>query len=149
MDNCIFCQIVAGKSPCYKIYDDDLFFGFLDIYPRTKGHTLVVPKKHYKWTYDVPEYDRYWSVVLKLSKALQKVFNTDWITHFTYGAIPHAHIHILPRFSPVITDPKTADLVPERILVSKKEMQEIAKKISKEVATPTKKSTAAVELRLS
>ena len=46
MDNCIFCKIVKGESPCYKIYEDDFTFAFLDISKDVYGHTLVVPKKH-------------------------------------------------------------------------------------------------------
>ena len=133
MKNCIFCKIVAGKSPCYKVYEDKSFLGFLDIYPRVKGHTLVIPKTHYKWTYDVLEYDKYWLVTLKLTKALQKIFNTDWITHFTYGAIPHAHIHILPRVASISREPSELDIVPPHINFSKEEMQEIAEKISCEL----------------
>lgn len=45
MYDCIFCKIVAGDAPSYKIYEDDQFFGFLDIFPRVVGHSLLIPKK--------------------------------------------------------------------------------------------------------
>ncbi|MGB4965754.1 MAG: HIT domain-containing protein, partial [Microgenomates group bacterium] len=52
MDTCIFCKIAAGEIPSYKVYEDEYFVGFLDAYPISKGHALLVPKKHYRWTYD-------------------------------------------------------------------------------------------------
>ena len=48
MKDCIFCKIVAGEIPCYKIYEDDYTLAFLDIANDIYGHTLVIPKKHYE-----------------------------------------------------------------------------------------------------
>lgn len=124
MDNCVFCQIVAGKSPSYKVYEDELFFGFLDIYPRTKGHSLLIPKKHYRFVYDVPEFEKYWSGVLKLTQAMQKAFNPYFITYLTHGlAVEHAHVHILPRTA------SETSFIPDTKYIPKEEMTEIAKKI--------------------
>lgn len=124
MKNCIFCQIVEGKAPCYKVYEDDKFLGFLDIYPRTKGHTLLIPKKHYQWVYDVPDFDKYWLAALKITKAMKKVFNPYFITYVTHGLeVPHAHIHILPR------NEKETSFVPEVKVFSKEKMEEIAEKL--------------------
>lgn len=129
MNNCIFCQIVAGSSPAFKIYEDDLFLGFLDIYPGTRGHTLVIPKKHYQWVYDVPEFDKYWLVVLKITKAIQKALKPIFITYLTYGLhVPHAHIHILPR-----SEKDKNELAPMQGSIDKKEMREIADIINKEI----------------
>ena len=98
MSNCIFCQIVAGKSPAYKIYENKDFLVILDIYPRAKGHSLVIPRTHYRWVYDVPNFTDYWGVVLKLTQAMKKVFKPNFITYVTHGfEIEHAHIHVLPR----------------------------------------------------
>lgn len=47
MEDCIFCKIATGEIPCVKIWEDKDFLAFLDIYPSTKGNTLVMPKKHY------------------------------------------------------------------------------------------------------
>lgn len=130
MEDCIFCKIVNRDLPCLHVYEDDLFLGFLDIFPRAKGHTLIIPKKHYRWTYDVPEFGKYWEVAKKVSGAAQQVLNAPWVSYFTFGAVDHAHIHILPRFEHPedITD-KSA-VVPERISLPKEELQEIAKNIS-------------------
>jgi len=123
MNQCIFCQIVARKSPCYRVYEDDLFLGFLDIRPRTIGHTLLIPKKHYRWVYEVPQFEKYWLAVLKISQAMQKTLKPTFITYVTHGLeVPHAHIHILPR------QHETA-FVPPPIFLPKEEMEKIAKKI--------------------
>lgn len=128
MKNCIFCQVVEKKSPCYKVYEDDNFLAFLDIYPRTKGHTLLVPKKHYQWVYDVPNFGEYWLTALKITKAMKKALNPYFITYLTHGLqVPHAHIHILPR-----TINETG-FIPEQKNFSSREMEEIAQKIYQEL----------------
>lgn len=124
MNNCIFCQIINGESSCYKVYENEMFLGFLDIYPRTKGHTLVVPKKHYQWVYEVPNFEEYWLVVLKITKAMKKVLKPYFITYLTHGLqIPHAHIHILPR---TVND---TDFIPSPKSFSQNKMKEIAQKL--------------------
>jgi histidine triad (HIT) family protein len=128
MEKCIFCQIVSGKSPSYKVYEDDLFYGFLDIFPVTKGHILLVPKKHYRWVHDVPEFGQYWETALKLKKVLDKTLKPKWVQYFTHGLISHAHIHILPRYDEVGTG-----FLPNGKIdpPSKEEMTAIATKIRK------------------
>ena len=124
MENCIFCQIVADQSPSFKIYEDADFLAFLDIYPRVEGHTLVIPKKHYRWVYDVLNFDAYWEVVLKITKAMQKALNPYFITYVTHGLqIPHAHIHIMPRQKGEI------DFVPEIKNINNDALNKIAEKI--------------------
>lgn len=83
---------------CHKVYEDVLFLGFLDIHPRTRGHSLLIPKKHYTWVYDVPEFGEYWNAAKKLTNALQQVLSPHFVTFVTHGLeVPHAHIHIMPR----------------------------------------------------
>ena len=53
--NCIFCKIMNGEIPSYTIYEDDIVKVFLDVNPEVNGHTLIVPKKHYKDLYDIPK----------------------------------------------------------------------------------------------
>jgi len=98
MSNCIFCKIVKGEIPSYKIYEDENYFAFLDIYPRVKGHTLLIPKKHYRWVWDAPNAGEYFEVVKKIAKAQQKAFETDWILSKIVGdEIEHAHIWVFPN----------------------------------------------------
>lgn len=98
MEDCIFCSIVNGKIPAYKVYEDDSFIAFLDIFPRVKGHTLLIPKKHYRWVYDVPEFGTYWEVARKVAESIQKVMRAKSTSFVTVGEeVHHAHIHILPQ----------------------------------------------------
>ena len=54
MKDCIFCKIVNGDIPSMKVYEDDICLAYLDINPDSDGHTLIIPKKHYKDIYDIP-----------------------------------------------------------------------------------------------
>jgi len=97
MENCIFCKIVKGEVPSYKVYEDDDFLAFLDINPQSPGHTLVIPKTHHRWVWDVPNAGAYFEVVKKIAKAQQEAFNTDWILSKIVGVdVYHAHIWIYP-----------------------------------------------------
>ncbi|MCL4384000.1 HIT domain-containing protein [Patescibacteria group bacterium] len=99
MTDCLFCKIIAREIPSYQVYEDDLFFGFLDIKPLNPGHSLLLPKKHYQWVYDVPEVKEYWAVANKIALASIKAVKADFVSFLTIGVeIPHAHIHIIPRF---------------------------------------------------
>lgn len=106
MNECIFCKIVEGKIPCYKVYEDGNILAFLDINPINKGHTLVVPKKHYTLFTDMPE-----NVTTELFIAVKNIsnavldgveangFNIMVSNNAAAGqVIPHVHIHIIPRF---------------------------------------------------
>ena len=98
MEDCIFCKIVKGEIPSYKVYEDDDFFAFLDIHPQTPGHTQVIPKTHARWVWDVSNVGAYFEVVKKIAKAQQKAFGTEWILSKIIGdEIPHAHIWVFPN----------------------------------------------------
>ena len=86
MSDCIFCKIVKGEITSYKIYEDELFFGFLDIYPRVKGHTLLIPKRHYRWVYDVPDFGGYWERAKIISDAMQKALKPEFVSNPTIVA---------------------------------------------------------------
>lgn len=67
--SCVFCEIVAGKSPCHKIWEDDEHLAFLSIFPNTKGFSVVIPKKHYaSYAFDQDD-----AVLSKLTLATKKV----------------------------------------------------------------------------
>lgn len=107
MDSCIFCKIVAGEIPANKVFENDDFIAFLDIKPNNLGHTLLVPKEHYKNLFDLPG-----NLLNKVGQPLQLVakavlkgteasgINIGMNNGETAGQlVPHAHIHIIPRFS--------------------------------------------------
>lgn len=96
--HCIFCKIVAGEIPAYKVYEDENFLAFLDINPQSPGHTQVITKKHYRWVWDVPNAGAYFEVVKKIALAQRKAFDTDFILSKIIGdEISHAHIWIYPN----------------------------------------------------
>jgi histidine triad (HIT) family protein len=98
MENCIFCKIVKGEIPAYKVYEDHKFLAFLDVRPRSPGHTLVIPKKHIRWAWDVPNIGEYFEVVRKIAKAQQKTFDTEAIWSAIQGdEVPHSHIGVFPN----------------------------------------------------
>lgn len=123
-NNCVFCQIVNKKSPAHLVYEDKNFLAFLDIYPRVEGHTLVIPKNHYRFVYDVPDFAQYWLVALKITQAMKKVFQPYFITYATHGLeVPHAHIHILPR------QKNETSYTPEVKNLPSQKLQQIAQKL--------------------
>jgi len=98
MENCIFCKIVAGEIPSYKVYEDDNYLAFLDINPQSPGHTQIIPKKHVRWVWDTDNTGEYFEVAKKVALALRSAFNTDFILSRIIGdEVPHAHIWVFPN----------------------------------------------------
>jgi histidine triad (HIT) family protein len=99
MDDCIFCKIVRNEIPSFKVYEDENFLGFLDINPFSKGHTILIPKNHYRWVYDVPNFGEYWQIAQKIALNIKNSsLKPEYISFLTIGnEVPHAHIHIIPR----------------------------------------------------
>ena len=103
--NNIFAKILRGELPCYKVYEDDKTFAFLDIMPRAPGHTLVLPKAPARNLLDVSAEDlaRVATVAQKIAKAAVTAFAADGITvqQFNEGAggqvVFHLHVHVIPR----------------------------------------------------
>ncbi len=128
MKNCIFCEIAAGKRPCYKLHEDKDFLAFLDIKPLRKGHALAIPKKHFKWIYDVPNFGEYFEFAKRIMLAQLKAFRADSVSLGTVGYdVDHAHVHTIPRMLDDRGFVKKSDVKN----ISEKEMEEIAKRIRK------------------
>ena len=99
MTECIFCKIANNEIPSNVVFENEDFLAFLDVRPLNLGHTLVIPKKHYRWVWDVPLPGPYFEVVTRIAKASQKVMKTEWISSEIAGmGVHHAHIHLIPRF---------------------------------------------------
>jgi len=103
--NCIFCQIVSGAIPSRRIYEDDQVLAFLDIRPVSAGHTLVIPKEHYR---NLEEIDP--ASLARLIQAVQAVgriikdklgvagYNVTENNDPVAGQeVPHLHFHVIPR----------------------------------------------------
>jgi len=103
----LFEQIVAGEIPSYKVYENDNILAFLDIYPASFGHTLVIPKKRYEFLHEVPaeiaaDIGR---VLPQLARAVIEVtgaaaYNIIANNGVPAGqVVPHVHFHIIPKFT--------------------------------------------------
>lgn len=95
----IFCKIVSGEIPSYKVYENKLFYAFLDINPLKLGHTLLVPKEHYEYLFDMPRdlYTALWLKAKELAPAIQRAASSKRVGIIVEGfAVPHAHIHLVP-----------------------------------------------------
>lgn len=99
--DCIFCKIIAGEIPAKKIFEDEAHLAFLDIRPASKGHTLVIPKKHYSNFLELPESENQelFKVVQNLGKTLKEKLGAELIFLLTMGEeVPHTHIHLIPYY---------------------------------------------------
>jgi histidine triad (HIT) family protein len=104
--DCIFCKIIAGEIPCFKLYEDDDTLAFMDINPAAEGHALVIPKEHAENVYSVS--DDAISATIKTQKkiagAVDKTLNPDGINLLQANgpgaaqSVLHFHMHVVPRW---------------------------------------------------
>ncbi|MFH0711151.1 MAG: HIT family protein [Candidatus Aenigmatarchaeota archaeon] len=102
MEECTFCKIVKGEIPVHKIFEDDDHLVFLDIFPNTKGVTLVITKKHYtSYAFDLPDdvYSKLFLLAKKIGKILDKSLGSVRTFMVTEGMeISHIHIKLYPFY---------------------------------------------------
>ncbi len=128
----VFERIIEGSIPCYKVYEDENVLAFLSKGQQTKGHTLVVPKKHSRNILDIEEVDllRVIAVVRKLSVHIYKTLGATGLkiqqNNEPRGGqeVFHTHFHIIPRYEDdaIYTTGKNVEL-------SHDELTTLAKKI--------------------
>ena len=107
MNECVFCKIAQGEIPSDKIYEDNNFFAFLDIKPNNPGHTLIIPKTHYKNIYELPDetLSEIAPLIKKIAIAVKHGVTADGINIIMNNdsaagqIVHHAHFHIIPRFA--------------------------------------------------
>lgn len=103
---CVFCKIVNGEIPAYKVYEDNDVLAFLDISQITFGHTLVIPKKHYQNIFELDEEtsQKLFRVVNMITKKMQKNLQINDLNIINNNGklagqeVNHYHIHLLPRY---------------------------------------------------
>jgi histidine triad (HIT) family protein len=106
MPDCIFCKIVRGELPSFKVYEDDKTFAFLDIHPVSTGHVLVIPKIHAANLFEISAegWAQVQETVRKVSVALEKAVGADGVNIMMNNrehagqVVDHAHVHLIPRF---------------------------------------------------
>ncbi len=102
--DCLFCKIIAGEIPSYKIYENEYVLAFLDIDPDSDGHTLIIPKKHFNDIKDIDE--KYLNEIFKASKIIIKLLedklNCSGITLLQNNGdvqeVKHFHLHVKPYY---------------------------------------------------
>lgn len=102
--DCIFCKIIKGEIPSYKVYEDEKIYAFLDINPYSNGHTLIVPKKHTLDITTIP--DSTLNHIMKKSKDIAKTvttkLNADGYTLIQNNGfvqeVKHFHLHVIPKY---------------------------------------------------
>ncbi len=103
---CIFCKIINKEIPSFVVYENEYVICFLDINATTKGHTLVVPKKHVTNIFDMPEKEaieviKAVKVVTDLMKKNLNITNVNLINNsgsLAGQTVMHFHLHIIPRY---------------------------------------------------
>ena len=102
--DCLFCKIINGEIPCYKIYENDYVLAFLDINPDSDGHTLIIPKKHYT---DIDDIDNNTlSEIFKAAKLIKKMLEEKLVcegisllqNNGFVQEIKHYHLHLKPYY---------------------------------------------------
>ncbi len=123
----IFSKIINGEIPSYKISENEHFYAFLDIFPLTKGHVLVVPKIEVDKIFDLPE--NYLSEMLvfaqPIAKSIEKSFDCNRCGITVIGLeVPHAHLHLLP-----INSSDDLNFTRTKLALTKEELQTIQQEI--------------------
>jgi len=104
--DCIFCKIIDGEIPAVKVLDKDQVIAFMDINPASRGHMLIVPKKHVENIFEISEDDlsAVMNAVKRCAQAVRQALKAEGITVLQLNGkasdqiIPHLHVHIMPRW---------------------------------------------------
>lgn len=132
MNNCIFCKIANKEISCDKVSEDKDFLAFLDIKPLNPGHVLVIPKKHYRWIWDVENFGDYFKIVRKVERGIEKALKPLRVLILVFGdEVEHAHVHLVPRFK---DDGHKGSITLGNIKeIPKEEMKKIAERINQNI----------------
>ena len=104
-NECIFCKIIKGDIPSFKVYEDEIFIAILDRFPASKGHTLIIPKNHHKDIFELPqrEAEAIYPLAKNLASKIKERFDADGINIVQNNGeaagqtVDHFHLHIIPR----------------------------------------------------
>lgn len=135
MKDCIFCKIVKGEIPCFKIYEDEKVLSFADINPIRNGHSLIIPKNHAENIWEIEEDDltAVHRVSRRIAGAMKNALQPDGIAFLQLNGravnqlVMHYHLHLIPRKAadPALTMTEW-ELVPGEMQV----IEETARKIA-------------------
>lgn len=102
----IFAKILRGEAPCHRVYEDDAALAFLDIFPQSRGHTLVIPKLEARTllTFPAEGWAPFMAAVQKVAGAAERALKPDGLTVMQLNGaaggqtVFHLHVHVLPRW---------------------------------------------------
>jgi histidine triad (HIT) family protein len=105
-DDCIFCAIVAGDAPATKVDEDEHTIAFMDIHPWTRGHALVIPKRHAENVIEISEEDLTHTMIAarRLATRSKERLGADGINllnstgRAAWQTVFHLHVHVIPRY---------------------------------------------------
>ena len=100
---CVFCEIVAGRTPAHVVFEDERWLAFLDARPLFPGHTLLVPRAHHEAIWDLPHDlgTELTGRVQRVSLAVRDAMGADGVfnaaNNIVSQSVPHLHVHVVPR----------------------------------------------------
>ena len=103
--DCIFCKIVLGQSPCFRLLEDEDTLAIMDIFPASEGHCLVLTKKHYATLFDITD-EAFAAVsrsVSRVARAVNQALSPAGLSLVqangvgAHQTVNHFHVHVLPR----------------------------------------------------
>ena len=103
--DCVFCKIVAGQMPCFKLLEDDNALAIMDIYPANDGHCLVLTKEHYPTLFDISD-EAFAAVsrsIIRVARAVNQALSPVGLNLIQANgpgaqqSVRHFHVHVLPR----------------------------------------------------
>lgn len=152
---CIFCKIAAGEIPARKIYDSEDFTAFLDARPANPGHVLVIPNEHYPTLPDLPENlnPALLQLVKIIAQAQIEALGAQGVNVLQNNgeaagqAVPHVHIHIIPRFKDdkVVLNWAPVEIKPEQTNEVQKRLMEKARELAIKEIGETPKVKESIE----
>lgn len=104
---CVFCEIIAGRSPAHIVHENELSMAILDIHPYTKGHCLVIPKRHVPWWHELTaaETQSLFELAREVGAKMMKALKPEFVCMYARGRrIPHTHIFLVPTFAGDVLD---------------------------------------------
>jgi len=108
MSDCLFCKIISGEIPCYKVWESETHLAFLDIYPMREGHALVIPKAHAPdlFLLDDAAYDAVMRATKVVAAKLRAAMGVPRVGVIVKGfEVDHVHVHLVPISEPRQMDP--------------------------------------------
>ena len=99
VENCVFCQIVAGRAPAHRVAENERGLAILDISPYSRGHTLVLSKRHVPFWHDLTarEAADVFALAHRVARKLKTAFDPEFVCLMARGRrIPHTHVFLVP-----------------------------------------------------